>query len=107
MNFKKWAQNLELEEDEFLELLGLFIKTTLSDLAELQTAVEAGDILPVAAAAHSIKGAAGSLGLMDIHDLARKMEVAARENHLADIPGNLRAIREKLDLISETSKGGE
>ena len=106
MDFKKWAQNLELEEDEFLEILELFIKTSLSDLAKLQAAIEEEDIQPVVRAAHSIKGAAGILGLSEIHDAAKKIEAAARTNRLEEIEADLRIIKEKLEMIAEALKRG-
>lgn len=106
MNFKKWAQKLELEEDEFLEILELFIKTSFSDLAKLQAAIEEEDIQPVAAAAHSIKGAAGILGLLEIHDAAKKIETAARTNRLEEIGVDLRIIKEKLEIITDALKRG-
>lgn len=106
MNLKQWAQRLEIEEDELLEIVDLFIKTSFSDLAKLQAAIEEEDIQPVAAAAHSIKGAAGILGLLEIHDAAKKIEMAARTNRLEEIEVNLRIIKEKLEIIAEALKRG-
>ncbi|MDP2971890.1 MAG: Hpt domain-containing protein [Deltaproteobacteria bacterium] len=104
MNLKQWAQQLEIEEDELLEIVDLFIKTSFSDLAKLQAAIEERDILPVVKAAHSIKGAAGILGLLEIHEAAKRIETAARKNHPESINENVRAIRTKLDLITEALK---
>ena len=40
MNIKESAENLGLEEEEYLELIELFIETGITDLANLQSAVE-------------------------------------------------------------------
>jgi two-component system sensor histidine kinase TorS len=106
MNLKQWAQRLEIEEDELLEIVDLFIKTSLSDLAKLQAAIEEEDIQPVVRAAHSIKGAAGILGLLEIHDAAKKIETAAQTNRLEEIEVDLRIIKEKLEMIAEALKRG-
>ncbi|MDI7260913.1 MAG: Hpt domain-containing protein [Thermodesulfobacteriota bacterium] len=107
MNLKESAKKLELEEEELLELVDLFLKTTSSELTELQSALEKKGFPVAERMAHSIKGAAGSLGLMDIHDAAKGIEMALRENHLTDINGCILMIREKLDLIAEALKIGD
>lgn len=43
MNLKTLAKKLALGEDEFLELASLFLKTSSSELNELQAAIEKGD----------------------------------------------------------------
>jgi HPt (histidine-containing phosphotransfer) domain-containing protein len=58
------------------------------------------------AMAHSIKGAAGILGLLEIHDAAKKIETAAGTNRLEEIEVNLRIIKEKLEIIAEALKRG-
>lgn len=105
VNFKELAKSSELEEVEFLELIDLFLKTSFPELIQLQLALDKQDGPVLERLAHSIKGAAGSLGFRDIYDEARKIEVAARENHLTNIHEGLRIIKGKLDLIAEVLKG--
>jgi len=102
MNFKEWAENLEMEENEFLEMVALFIKASSSDLNQMQSAIDKGDPLQVLRAAHSIKGAAVNLGLMEIHEVAKKIEMEARENRLDGIIEMTETIKEKIDLIAGT-----
>ncbi len=40
MNFRELSENLSMEEDEYMELIELFIETGISDLKKLQTAAE-------------------------------------------------------------------
>ena len=79
MNFLKLAENLGLDEDEFVELVELFIETGSSDLIGLKGAIEKKDVEEIIVKSHSIKGASGNLGFMNIYDLAKKVEDGARD----------------------------
>ena len=74
MNFKELAKNLGLEEDAYMELIELFIETGRSDLDKLRSAIDEGNGEEAGNAAHSIKGAAGSLGLIEISEVAKEIE---------------------------------
>lgn len=95
MNIKELAQNLDMEEDAYKELLKVFIKTTKTDLAEIKSAIETGDLKKGAHAAHSIKGASGGLGLIKLSQIAEEIEGIVRNNEIE-------GIAEKLDLISDS-----
>ncbi len=79
-----WNREFALEQtagDEELleELLLLFKDSSLQDFEQLCRAADSGDAQGIVAAAHSIKGAAASLGIEGVRLLALKMETAARE----------------------------
>lgn len=101
MNLKELANQVEMEEEEFLEMIELFLDTSTSDLNHLQSAAEKGEALKVAGAAHSIKGAAANLGLIEIYELAKKTEEEARDHHSDEASQLARAIKEKLNWIAE------
>jgi len=96
MNFKELAENLGLEETEFFELLGLFIKTSTSHLADLGKAIETGDLDGVIKSSHTIKGAAGNLGLQDIYTLAKEIEMNARQGSLSGSDEAAKLMKDKL-----------
>ena len=104
MNFKELSQNLELGEDEFLDLLGLFLKTCSFDLNKLQSAIEEGDVQKVVGVAHSIKGAAAILGLTAIFEFAKRIEVDALGNDLHGSTRGVDGIKEELSQIAEGLK---
>jgi HPt (histidine-containing phosphotransfer) domain-containing protein len=106
VNLRELARSLELEEEELSELLDLFLKTTSSELIELQSALKEKDTQAAERMAHSIKGAAGILGLLEIRDAAKRIETAARTNRLEEIEADLRIIKEKLEMIAEAPKRG-
>jgi HPt (histidine-containing phosphotransfer) domain-containing protein len=103
MNFKALAIDCGMEEDEVLELVKLFIETSLSDLNQIQSAIDEGDAQKVAMAAHSIKGAAANLGLTEIFEMAKRIEMNGRENKLDGAEGTAVAIEEKLDELAKSS----
>jgi len=100
MNFRQLAEDLGLEEDEFLEVAELFVETTISDLDKINTAIMEGDAQGVASAAHSIKGAAGNLGLMELQEEAGKIEESARSNRLDGTAEAAQGLKRKLDEIT-------
>jgi HPt (histidine-containing phosphotransfer) domain-containing protein len=82
-----WDREFALEQagqDEELlaELVKLFNETSADDLSKMQKALSEGDAQGVGDAAHSIKGAAASLGIEDIRKAAHDIEKAGRSGNL-------------------------
>jgi HPt (histidine-containing phosphotransfer) domain-containing protein len=82
MNTKGLAENLDLEEDEYIELLNLFLDTTRENLTKLKSGVDANNTRQVVEAAHTIKGSAANLGLEKIAAVAQAVEMNARQSNL-------------------------
>lgn len=101
MNIKNMATNLGLDFGELHEILEIFVEATASDLAKLESALSSRKVREVVEAAHSIKGAAGSLGFEDTQMLAKKIEMNARENILDGSLEDAGAIKKTLNVISE------
>ncbi len=99
MDIKAAAEGLGLDEDEFSEIVELFIDTARDDIDKLQEGFESGDAEKAGNAAHSLKGASGTLGFMDIADIAKKAEEDAKNNDLdklADSVSKLNAYFQQL-----------
>ena len=93
----QWNKAFALEQtagDEELleELLVIFKDSSHSDLEQLQQAVAANDPSGVMRAAHSIKGAAATLGLEGIRQVSMAMETDSRNNSIT-------VAQETLDLL--------
>jgi HPt (histidine-containing phosphotransfer) domain-containing protein len=101
MDLKELSEKLELEEGEFLDLLGLFVKTCSSDLNLLQSAIDKRDAPGVASVAHSIKGAAIILGLTATSEFAQRIEVDALERNLLGFTEAVEGIKKELNWIAE------
>ncbi len=97
LNFKIMSKNLGLEEDEYLELVELFIETSKSDLKNLQSAINNKDMEMIAGIAHSLKGAAMNLGLEEFLGLAKMIEKTARDGELEETAKTAEIFQEKLD----------
>ncbi len=90
---KEFAMGQVDNDEELLqELIMIFKDSSASDLAILIQAVEKGNLTEAGGASHSIKGAAASLGLEAIRDVAQLIEKDCRE-------GSLAVAREKLPQL--------
>ncbi|MBU1169920.1 MAG: Hpt domain-containing protein [Proteobacteria bacterium] len=85
MNFKALGESLGLEEDEFIEIVEIFVETAVSDIKKLECALPSNDFAAVSDAAHSLKGSAGNLGFMDISRLSATIEDKARKNNITGL----------------------
>ena len=90
MSDLKWDRTFAKEQsgddpDLLVELLTLLSDSSRSDLQKIKDGLACGDSQAVADAAHSIKGAAASLGIEGLRDVAYDIEKKGRENRLAAI----------------------
>lgn len=80
---KTFANEQAGEDTELLaELLGLLSESSKSDLQKITDGLAAGDAEAVANAAHSIKGAAASLGVEGLRAVAHDIEKNGRAGQL-------------------------
>jgi HPt (histidine-containing phosphotransfer) domain-containing protein len=80
---KKFALEQAADDAELLdELLEIFRQSYASDLGIIENGINSGDSNLVRGAAHSIRGAAASLGILGIRDIAQSIEIDAREGSL-------------------------
>ena len=100
MEIKELSENIGLEEDEYLEIVELFLETTKTDLEKLGSGIHNDDTHQVVEAAHSIKGASANLGLMEISEVAKKVERKARQNSLEGTAEAVKSIKEGCEQIA-------
>jgi len=87
MNTLKWNKEFALEQaadDEELlkELLDIFKESYGSDLILIKEGIKKGDTKQIYTASHSIKGAAASLGINGIKEVAMSIETDTRNGSL-------------------------
>ncbi len=99
MNFKALGENLGLEEDEYRELIELFVMTGSADFEKIQAGMANSDADQVMRSAHTIKGAAGNLGLMEVSDVAKTIEENANNNQLEGLESALAALKTHIESI--------
>ena len=81
--FQELRRNLPMER--IRELYRGFADSLQHTIQELQQAARTADAAALQNTAHSIKGASGSLGLMDVADAARQLELAARQGASSEL----------------------
>ncbi|MBI5552006.1 MAG: Hpt domain-containing protein [Desulfobacterales bacterium] len=101
MNIKELSENLGLEEDEYRELIDLFIASGGGDFQKIVAGMAAGDADQVMRAAHTIKGAAGNLGLVDVSAAAKVIEARAMNNQLGELGAAVRALEGLIKQIED------
>ena len=102
LHWDKTAALAETAGDEALleELLSLFREAAAEDLDRMRQAVTVGDSATAMAAAHSLKGAAASLGLESIRRLAEAVEQAGPSGDIASARQTLPILADLLDQLA-------
>ena len=104
MNIKKMADALELSKEEYVELVKLFVETSRNDIERLVAAISNRESEKAAQAAHSIKGAAVNLELTEVSEIAKKLEMEAREGNLAGTSSDILLLKKWLNNIESRIK---
>ena len=99
MNFQELAENLGLEVDEYRELIELFIDTGSADFQKIRDGMANSDSDQVMRSAHTIKGAAGNLGLADVSETAKIIEENAINNQLDGLGEILNTLKAQFEAI--------
>ncbi|MFA5905009.1 MAG: Hpt domain-containing protein [Desulfobacula sp.] len=100
MDFNDLASRLGIDNEDFKELVELFVTTSLSDIEKIRKGVSENIPTDAAAASHSIKGAAGNLGFDDIFSLARDMEIQAKKGGLENFNGYIIDLENKVNALN-------
>ncbi len=100
MNIKELGERLGLDEEEYSELLELFRETATADITALKSALAAGEAEQVARSAHTISGAAGNMGIMNIHEAAKRIELAANQGALDAVADDVEALGQGMAEVS-------
>ena len=100
MQIKELADNLGLNEDEFMEMVELYLDTSHADFSEMEAAIAAGNAEKLAERAHSIKGASGNLGFTDVYESAKIIEKASRDGVLDSVNKTMADLKNHLAAIT-------
>jgi HPt (histidine-containing phosphotransfer) domain-containing protein len=99
MNIKELAEGLGLEEEEYMEILELLVDSGSADIVSLEAAVEKNDAEEAVKAAHSLKGAAANMGLVELSEIAKDIEFKAREQDLTGMGGKIKLLKAEFGPI--------
>jgi HPt (histidine-containing phosphotransfer) domain-containing protein len=102
MKVSELAEGFDLTPEEFLEILELFLQTSLGHLSHMQAAIQERNLPQMLSSAHSLKGAAGNLGLTEIYEIAREMEKKAASQDLVEVWKGMDRVQERLKEMAQT-----
>ena len=101
MDIEALAEALDFDIEDVAVLVELFVENAQVSLANIEEAIEGDDITTIQNEAHAIKGSAANLMLVDIQDMAREMEEAAKSNQKINYLSLFSQIEEKIEQLSE------
>jgi len=101
MDFKELGSRLGIDEEDFMELVELFVTTSLADIDKIKNGVSENNPADAAAASHSIKGAAGNLGFDDIFEMAKNMEMQAKGGSLENFDTYINDLQAKVNALAD------
>ena len=99
-----WDKNFAMEQaaddaELLAELLEIFKDSLKSDIGLIEEGIREKNAKKVSSAAHSIKGAAASLGIQGINDVALLIEADSRDEDFEIAAENLMNLREQLKQL--------
>lgn len=100
MDFKELGSRLGIDEEDFIELVELFVTTSLSDIEKIKNGITQNKPDDVAAASHSIKGASGNMGFDDIFTLAKDMEMQAKKGSLENFDSYIKDLEAGVNALT-------
>jgi signal transduction histidine kinase/CheY-like chemotaxis protein/HPt (histidine-containing phosphotransfer) domain-containing protein len=87
----------EVMEEDFIRLLLTYLQNTPAQLQRLDEAARAGDIDAMVRPAHSLKSSSANVGAMQVSELAKELEYAARESRRTAAVAVLPELRDAFD----------
>ncbi len=76
---------------KYLELVGSFIDLHIDDMQQLTHALGQGDLVSAQRIAHTLKGTAGTLGALQVQNIATRLEAALKTQRKEGGPGPAQA----------------
>ena len=101
-----WLARMRGTRPDFLKtLFEVFLADEPQRLAALGEAVAKADLEQVRYLAHSIKGAAATLGMERLRDAAREMELAAKDGQAEALAVQYARVRVEVEAVFEVMRG--
>ena len=105
MNIKELGENIGLDEEEYIEMLAIFIESGSEDIEKLENAIKEGSSEKAHQASHSLKGSSGNMGLDALFKLAKAVDDKVRDGVMDGIESMLKEIRQEHEkIIQEYNK---
>lgn len=90
--------------DYIVELVGAFLEEAPTLIAKLRPALNEGNIETFRRAVHSIKSNAAVFGASRLFELAKELELIAREDRLGETGNRLEVLEDAFGCVAEALK---
>jgi histidine phosphotransfer protein HptB len=94
-------ERLGLGDEFYKQMLDMFLEEAPSRLQAIRDAMQRGDTRTFERSAHSLKGAAGNLGVEGVRALAEQVEILGKEKRMLDAPPLLVALESELQRVAQ------
>lgn len=91
----------EIMEDEFNDLIRIYLEDSDKRLPELREAEMKLDATALRELAHSFKGASSNISALPLAELCLTVETAARDNNLSIVPEALDKIESEYQQVNQ------
>ena len=93
------AKRLDFEVDEIKMLVDIFLDSAYDSLASLTDGISSTNYEKIFQAAHAIKGSSANLTFVDISNLAKEIELSAREEYTIDYVSKYNELKALIDHL--------
>jgi len=100
VDLQKIADELDFDLEDIEMLMEVFLESSKDSLDELKGAIDSNDLETLFRSAHSIKGSAANLTLMEISDLAKEIEHSAKEQKDIDYQANYEKLKSLIEALT-------
>jgi len=101
IDYEKMSKAIGLKPKHMPMLIESFLEESVPALKALSEAIATNDLTLIASHAHAIKGTAGNLRFNEVYEMAKEMEISAKEeNKSFEYSEYLQAIKLAVSTIS-------
>ena len=93
------ADELDFDLEDVEMLMEVFLETSTEQIALLEQAVNNNNLEEIGSIAHSIKGSSANLTLIEISDLAKEIELDAKEKKDINYKNKINLLKELIQKI--------
>jgi HPt (histidine-containing phosphotransfer) domain-containing protein len=101
IDLKDFMERVQDDKELLLELLDIFQEDFVGKRQSLEEAVKNNDVTKIKEVAHSLKGASGNISAKEMHANFLKVELATKNNDMAQVALILKEIDVQFDLIKQ------
>lgn len=94
----------EMGDDFFADLVSAFVDESQSYFQQLKASLPVGDIDTFRRAAHTLKSNANNFGASRMAELAKTLEVLARENKLNEVGDKVSVLEAEYERVAQALK---